>query len=83
MLRRSQRVPKKKIFSDAVAFNASVLDVSGPVEPLKAISLEEAMQEDAPSWLKAIDSELTSLKKTNTYSIITELPEERVAIGNK
>jgi hypothetical protein len=41
------------------------------------------MQEDAPNWFKAIDSELNLLKETKTYSIVIELPKGRVAIGNK
>src|SRR6266487_3600785 len=43
MPRRSQRAPKKKVFSDAVVYNTSVTELSGPVEPIESISLEEAM----------------------------------------
>jgi len=43
MPRRSQRVPKKKVFSDAVVYNTSVTELSGPVEPIESILLEEAM----------------------------------------
>ncbi len=35
------------------------------------------MQEDAPSWLRAIKSELSSLLATNTYTIIQGNPSER------
>ena len=82
-LRRSQQVPKKKVFPDTVVFKASATGINGPVEPLESIPLEEAIQEDAPGWFKAIDLELRSLQQTDTYSIVTELPEGRVAIGNK
>ena len=40
------------------------------------------MQEDAPGWLEAIDSELSALKQTKTYSVVSELPEERHTIPN-
>jgi hypothetical protein len=56
---------------------------SGPVQPIKEISLQQAMQEDAPACLNAIDSKLKSLKQTNTYLIVTELPKGRIAIGTK
>jgi hypothetical protein len=61
ILRRSQRVLKKKIFSNTVVFIVSVKGISGPVQPIKYISLAEAIQKDASGWLKAINSELKSL----------------------
>ena len=38
--------------------------------PFEAIKLKEALKEDAPAWLEAINQELKSLKMNNTFAII-------------
>lgn len=83
------RIPKK-FFDDRVtrAILAEVRaepepELVGPIEPIEAISVEDAMREDAPSWLEAVDSELRSLKESKTYSIVAELPEGRQAVANR
>jgi hypothetical protein len=44
--------------------------LGAPSVPFEAIELEEALKEDAPAWLEAIDQELKSLKMNNTFAII-------------
>ena len=85
---RSTRAQKPKIFGDIVTHTALAADrvepeLVGPIDPIEAISVEDAMQEDAPSWLEAVDSELSALKQTKTYSVVSELPEERHTILNR
>jgi hypothetical protein len=88
-LTRSGRVPKRTIFSDSVMqlvteFKAVHLkedelsSVQASAPPFEAITLEEAMREDAPKWLKAFLSELQSLKDTNTYRIVDTLSGKKV-----
>jgi Reverse transcriptase (RNA-dependent DNA polymerase) len=88
--RRSERVPKKKIFPDSIVHQANALkamhlegndSLGAPIAPFEAVSMEEAMKEDAPAWLEAIKAELNSIKVARTYSIVKELPKGRTAIG--
>jgi hypothetical protein len=90
--RRSERTPKKKVFSDSIVYQAKAMkaihiegnsSLGAPVAPFEMVSMEEAMQENAPGWLKAIKEELSSIKAAKTYSVVKELPEGRTAIGCK
>ena len=66
---RSGRVPKQTVFSDSVmqlvtGFKAVHLkedesgSVQAPAPPFESVTLEEAMKEDTPKWMKAFASEL-------------------------
>jgi hypothetical protein len=86
---RSGRIPRKTIFADSVVRlvsqlqavhiegDSSSLDV--PAAPFEAISIQEAMKEDAPEWKKAMLNELESLRSTNTFSIVP-IPQDRRVI---
>jgi hypothetical protein len=91
-LTRSEKVPKQTIFSDLVMqlvtkFKAIHLkkDKSSLVQAFapsfKAITLKEAIRENAPKWLKAFVSELQSLKDINTYRIVNTLNRRKVIIS--
>lgn len=91
-LRRSERTPKKKLFSDSIVYLVNAMkavhlegnnSLGAPVAPFELVSEEEAMREDAPAWLEAIKAELNSIKEAKTYSVVRELPEGRTAIGCK
>jgi hypothetical protein len=89
---RSGRIPRKTVFSDSVVRLAAQLEavhiegdsssLETPAAPFEAISIEEAMKEDAPEWKKAILSELESLKSTNTFSIVP-IPLNRRVIRSR
>ena len=90
---RSGRVPKQTVFSDSVmqlvtGFKAVHLkedesgSVQAPIPPFESVTLEEAMKEDTPEWMKAFASELQSLKDTNTYRVV-ETPRGRKVIASR
>jgi hypothetical protein len=71
---------KSKVFSALVAQTITSLkalhlnikestSIGIPSVPFKAIELQEALKEDAQSWLKAIDQESKALLKQNTFTI--------------
>ena len=84
--RRSGRALKRRKFFDEEATLALLVraepepELSEPIEPIEAISVEDAMREDAPSWLEAVDSELQSLKECKTYIVVAELPDQKQSI---
>ncbi|KAI0993604.1 hypothetical protein K3495_g14580 [Podosphaera aphanis] len=45
-----------------------------PTPPFESITVEQAMHEDPELWKEAIKSELISLKKTGTYTILSGSP---------
>lgn len=45
-----------------------------PSVPFEFLTVDEALKEDAPNWMKAIVAELEALQKTGTYEIITGRP---------
>jgi hypothetical protein len=88
---RSGRNPIKHIFGGRAlaAALAAVNLVEGPEtlvgEPtaqFEAITVNQAMQEDAPQWLAAMRSELISLKKMGTYRVV-QRPQASRPIGTK
>jgi hypothetical protein len=50
--------------------NKELTSLGAPSVLFKAIELKEALKEDAPTWLEAINQELKSLKINNTFAII-------------
>jgi hypothetical protein len=89
---RSGRVPKLTVFTDSVARLVTELQavhiegdsssIEVPAAPFESITLEEAMQEDAPAWKAALLSELESLKNTSTF-LIVRIPENRRVIRSR
>jgi Reverse transcriptase (RNA-dependent DNA polymerase)/GAG-pre-integrase domain len=89
---RSGRVPKKTVFSDsviqlvramkAVHIEGESSSIEVPAPPFEAVTVEDAMKEDAPEWKKAIMAELQSLKETNTYRVV-ESPKGRKVISSR
>jgi hypothetical protein len=89
---RSGRIPKKTVFTDSVAqlvvalhavhIEGETSSIEVPAAPFEAITLEEAMREDAPNWKTAMLRELQSLKDSNTFSIVP-IPSNRKVIHNR
>ena len=90
---RSGRVPKRTVFSDSVVQLVSAMKVvhineeesaslGVPAPPFEAVTIEEAMKEDAPNWIKALDEELRSLQNSGTYAIVN-IPVTRKTIRSK
>ena len=89
---RSGRVPKKTVFSDsvvqlvramkAVHIEGESSSIEAPAPPFEAVTVEDAIKEDAPEWKKAIMAELQSLKETNTYRVV-EPPKGRKVISSR
>jgi hypothetical protein len=92
---RSGRVPKQKVFADAVVGlpdqepsankhqeKARDLGRLAPTALLEDVSIEEALRLDEKGWQRAMLRELKSLKETRTYSIVP-IPEKRRVISSK
>ncbi|KAI0992502.1 hypothetical protein K3495_g15683, partial [Podosphaera aphanis] len=55
-----------------------------PTPPFESITIEQAMVEDKKLWTEAIFSELKSLEKTGTFTIMKgQLPKARKVISSK
>jgi reverse transcriptase-like protein len=88
---RSGRVPFKRVFNDEVsrlviAMKAVHLDeetLGAPTAPFEAITLHDAMEEDAPAWIKAITAELRSLVDMNTFQVIKGVAGKRKIITSR
>jgi hypothetical protein len=90
---RSGRIPRKTVFSDAVLqlvsdLNAvylsdtESLSVQVPLS-FEGITVEQAIQEDAPGWQRAMAQELQSLHDTHTYIVVNIPSNGRKVIKNK
>jgi hypothetical protein len=44
--------------------------LGAPTAPFDAIELDQALREDAPSWINAIFEEFLAYRRINTYTII-------------
>jgi hypothetical protein len=89
---RSGRVPRVTVFTDSVVRLVTELQavhiegdsssIEVPAAPFESITLEEAIQEDAPVWKDALLSELQSLKNTGTF-LIVPIPKDRRVIRSR
>ena len=83
--RSSRALKRRKFFDKEATLTLLVRAEPKPkllelIKPIKAILVEDAIQEDAPSQLKAIDLELQLLKEYKTYIVVAELPDQKQLI---
>ena len=91
-LRRIMRT-EREVFSDSIMqavinYNAVHLDtdsasLGAPVAPFEAITVAEAMSEDALNWKTAIANELKALASMNTFKIIKGNTESVKVISSR
>ncbi|KAK9659863.1 hypothetical protein QE152_g41506, partial [Popillia japonica] len=77
-IRRSNRVPKKKIHEDYVSFFC--VNQSGLGEPT---TIEDALNgDDSVQWKRAIEDELQSFEENQAW-VVADLPEGATCVQNK
>ncbi|KAH9799312.1 hypothetical protein KPL71_000313 [Citrus sinensis] len=78
--RRTIRMPKKYGIADLISYALSVAEELGGEEP---INYKEAIcKRDKVKWLVAMEEELASLKKNNTW-ILVEKTSNKILVGCK
>ena len=82
MLRRSKRPNLGLTPKHLVDYSCYNSDSCYKVSNLPVNYSEAMKSEDSQLWRKAMDSEMTSLKNNNTFTI-TNLPEGKKAIGSR
>ncbi|KAK9200159.1 hypothetical protein WN944_015355 [Citrus x changshan-huyou] len=73
-------MPKKYGIADLISYALTVADEVNGVDPL---SYKEAMScEDKQKWFAAMQDEITSLKKNNTWTLVNK-PHNKKLVGSK